>query len=95
MLYLHDEDKLAIVASNGGRDQDPSWWTNLKHNPHAEVQIKGEKKKVMAREASGEEKSRLWPLLTEMYPAYDDYQRRTKREIPVAILLEESLADLT
>ena len=91
LLYLRDGERLIIVASNGGRDNEPSWWTNLRHDPHAEVQIKGEKKKMIARKASEEENSSFWPLLTKMYPAYSDYQRRTKREIPVVILTEENL----
>ncbi len=44
------------------------------------------KGKMIARKAAEEEKSNLWPLLTKMYPAYNDYQRGTKREIPVVIL---------
>jgi deazaflavin-dependent oxidoreductase (nitroreductase family) len=86
VLYLNDGSNLVVVASNGGREKDPSWWVNLKHNPSALVQIKREIRKVRAEKASSEEKSRLWPLLTKMYPTYDDYQHRTKREIPVVIL---------
>ena len=52
------------------------------------VQIKGEKKDMIARKASEEEKANLWPLLTNMYPSYGDYQKKTKREIPVVILTE-------
>jgi len=90
LLYLRDGERIIIVASNGGRDNEPSWWANLRHDPHAGVQIKGEKRKMIARKATEEEKSDLWPLLTKMYPAYSDYQRRTKREIPVVILVGET-----
>lgn len=83
---MRDGERLVIVASNGGRDKAPSWWMNLRHNPEAEVQIRFEKKKVMARKATAEEKQRFWPELTKMYPAYNDYQQRTRREIPVVIL---------
>ena len=86
LLYIQDEERVAIAASNGGRDKDPSWWTNLKHNPRATIQIKGAKRTVTAREASRDEKDMLWPRLAKMYPQYDDYQRKTKREIPVVIL---------
>jgi len=86
VLYVKDGNRLAIVASNGGRDQSPSWWTNLRFNPLGEVQIKGERWPVKAERARDLEKSRLWPLLAKMYPAYDDYQRKTRREIPVVIL---------
>jgi F420H(2)-dependent quinone reductase len=86
LLYFKDGNRLAIVASNGGRDESPSWWTNLRFNPQGEVQIKSEKWSVKGERANDYEKSRLWPLLAKMYPSYDDYQRRTKREIPVVIL---------
>ena len=79
-----------IVASNGGNDREPSWWTNLQKDHHAELQIKREKRKMVARKASEEDKSDYWPLLTKMYPAYNEYQRKTRREIPIVILTEGS-----
>ena len=51
-----------------------------------EVQIGADKRKLRARIASVEEKDRLWPRLTMIYPDYDDYQARTDRDIPVVIL---------
>src|SRR2546421_8798809 len=56
LLYLRDGERIIIVASNGGRDKEPSWWTNLKQNPYSEVQIRGEKKKMLARKATDKEK---------------------------------------
>ena len=41
---------------------------------------------VHATTAEGEERSRLWSLMTEVWPAYDEYQARTDREIPVVVL---------
>ena len=90
LLYLKDNNRIAIVASNGGRDKEPSWWTNLRTNPHAQVQIKGEKKKMIGRKANEHEQANLWPLLTKMYPSYADYQKKTKREIPVVVLSENA-----
>ena len=89
LLYLRDNDRIAIVASNGGRDNEPSWWTNLKTNPRAGIQIKGEKKKVIARKANEDEQVILWPLLIRMYPSYNDYQKKTRRTIPVVVLTED------
>ena len=86
LLYVIDGDDLAIVASNGGRPKDPSWFFNLKKNPEAEIQIKKDLNKVRAKQSSSDEKARLWPLLTKMYPTYNDYQKKTTREIPVVIL---------
>ncbi|MGI0079861.1 MAG: nitroreductase family deazaflavin-dependent oxidoreductase [Nitrososphaerales archaeon] len=86
VLFVHDGENLVVVASNGGKDKDPSWWLNLKHNPTAQVEIRNEKRSVRAEKALGQDKNRLWLIVTKMYPSYEDYQRRTKREIPVVIL---------
>jgi len=86
LLYTAEGNSWVVVASNGGRPTDPSWWSNLKRNPEAEIQIGREIRKAQARKASTEEKTRLWPLLTKMYPTYNDYQRKTDREISVVIL---------
>jgi hypothetical protein len=42
--------------------------------------------RVRAEEVDSEEKVRLWQKMVEMYPPYDDYQTRTKREIPLLVL---------
>ena len=86
LFYVSDGDNLAIVASNGGSDQPPTWWLNIKNNPEVEVQIGRRTMRARAEQANPEEKRRLWAMLAEMYPAYDDYQKRTAREIPVVVL---------
>ena len=58
----------------------------LRANPEATVEIGSRKLRVRAEETKGEEKRRLWARLVEMYPSYEDYQKRTTREIPVVIL---------
>ena len=89
LLYLEDGGRHVIIASNGGTATHPAWWLNLQANPEATVEIGGRKIHVRATEARGEEKARLWQRLVRMYPSYEDYQKRTDREIPV-ILLEPS-----
>jgi F420H(2)-dependent quinone reductase len=86
LLYLRDGDRYVTVASNGGTRDHPVWWINLKANPEAAVEVGGRKVRVRAKEASPEEKARLWPRLVEMYPGYESYQRKTDREIPVVVL---------
>jgi deazaflavin-dependent oxidoreductase (nitroreductase family) len=61
----------------------------LRKNPDSEIQVRKEQNKIRARQASPEEKTRLWPILTNMYPTYNDYQKKTVREIPVVILERE------
>jgi deazaflavin-dependent oxidoreductase (nitroreductase family) len=86
VLYLTDGDDLVIVGSRGGSDAMPAWFLNLMSRPGTTVQVGSERRAVVARQATPEEKQRLWPLLVEMYDEYAVYQQRTKREIPVAIL---------
>jgi deazaflavin-dependent oxidoreductase (nitroreductase family) len=74
------------VASTGGAPENPSWFENLRTNPEAAIQVKGEEVPVYATTAEGEERSRLWSLMTEVWPAYNDYQARADREIPLVAL---------
>ena len=90
LLYIRDGNRLVIVASNGGRRMDPSWWLNLKRNPIAMVQVKDGKQTIYAQRAIGSEKERLWRLMTSAYPTYDDYQKKTDREIPVIVLMPKT-----
>ena len=90
LLYIRDGNRLVIVASNGGRRMDPSWWLNLKRNPIAMVQVKDGKQTIYAQRAIGSEKERLWRLMTSAYPTYDDYQQKTDREIPVVVLMPKT-----
>ena len=90
LLYLEDGEGYVIVASNGGRDNHPAWFLNLRRHPQAAVQIKNERMRVRAEIAGREERNRLWPLVVAMYSTYDEYKRRTKREIPVVVLRPEA-----
>jgi len=85
-LFIVDGADLATVASAGGAAKNPSWFVNLMHNPEATVTIKRETRKVRGRKASAEERKRLWPLLTAVFSNYEEYAKKTKREIPVVIL---------
>ena len=86
VLYLKDGADLVIVGSRGGSDAMPAWFFNLKSGRETTVQVGSERRAVIAREASDEERERLWPRLVEMYPEFAVYQTRTERKIPVLIL---------
>jgi deazaflavin-dependent oxidoreductase (nitroreductase family) len=86
LIHRTDGDRWVVVASKGGAPENPSWFENLKANPEAAIQVKGEEVPVRATTAEGEERSRLWSLMAEVWPAYDDYQAKTDREIPVVVL---------
>ena len=86
LLYVMDGEDFVIIASKGGAAAHPAWYLNLRANPVATVEIGDREVQVEAEVADPEEKTRLWQKMVEMYPAYDDYQRKTGREIPLLIL---------
>jgi deazaflavin-dependent oxidoreductase (nitroreductase family) len=86
LLYMPDSDRWVIVASKGGAPNNPSWFENLVANPDAEIQVRAERVPVRAATVQGDERERLWSLMTDAWPAYDNYQAKTDRELPVVAL---------
>jgi deazaflavin-dependent oxidoreductase (nitroreductase family) len=84
---LQEGDAIVVVASRGGDDHHPAWFLNLRNDPNVEVALGGEPRRPMvARVASGDERARLWPLVTADHKNYAGYQTRTDREIPLVLL---------
>lgn len=86
LIFGTDGDDVIIVASKGGAPDHPQWYENLVANPTVGVQVRSDRYEGVARTATAEEKARLWPRMAELWPAYDDYQYRTDRDIPVVII---------
>ena len=86
LMRVEHEGSYAVVASRGGAPTHPVWYHNLVANPLVELQDGAERKDYLAREATGEERSQWWQRATATWPAYDDYQKKTERVIPVFVL---------
>ncbi|MER6897638.1 MULTISPECIES: nitroreductase family deazaflavin-dependent oxidoreductase [Amycolatopsis] len=86
LIYQEDNGNPVIVASKGGAENHPGWYLNLQENPEVGVQVWADKFTARARTATGEERARLWEKLAAVWPAYNDYQKKTDREIPVVVL---------
>ncbi|HVN11516.1 MAG TPA: nitroreductase family deazaflavin-dependent oxidoreductase [Kineosporiaceae bacterium] len=86
LIYGRDGADYVVVASKGGSPDHPAWYLNLEANPVVEVQVFDTIVPATARTAAGAERRRLWALMREIWPAYDAYQTRTDREIPVVVL---------
>jgi deazaflavin-dependent oxidoreductase (nitroreductase family) len=81
-----------VVASAGGADAPPAWYLNLEANPEVGVQVLADKFTARARTATPQEKPTLWRQMTAAWPAYDDYQSKTERTIPVVVLERQPAA---
>jgi deazaflavin-dependent oxidoreductase (nitroreductase family) len=86
LIYSRDGDRLVIVASKGGAPDNPGWFKNLSKTPEVGVQILRDTFRAVARATGGDERDRLWRLMNEVWPHYDEYAEKTDREIPVVVL---------
>jgi deazaflavin-dependent oxidoreductase (nitroreductase family) len=86
LIYQPHGDDYLVVASKGGAPDPPAWYLNLEQDPNVELQVRDEVFRARARTATPEEKPELWSTMTATWPAYDDYQRKTDRPIPVVVL---------
>jgi len=86
LMRVEHDGVYAVVASKGGAAEHPSWFHNLIANPHVELQDGSVKRDYLAREVTGDEKALWWSRATVVWPAYDGYQQKTSRPIPLFVL---------
>jgi deazaflavin-dependent oxidoreductase (nitroreductase family) len=84
--YLEDGPDLVVVAMNGWDEGHPAWWRNLQAHPDALVRMVGrQQRRVRAREATGEERDRLWRRWIEVEPPLEELADRRATETPVIV----------
>jgi deazaflavin-dependent oxidoreductase (nitroreductase family) len=86
LCYSRDGERIVIIASYGGGPRNPPWYYNLLVNPVVTVEVGSEKFKARAAQASGVERQRLFEAQARLMPFFNDYQQKTKRQIPVLTL---------
>ena len=80
-----EEERVVLVASKGGYQDNPDWYKNLTADPAVEITIGDRTRSYKARTAAPEEKAELWPRIVATYKGYAGYQRNTDRDIPVVV----------
>ncbi len=86
LAYLSDGERYIVFASKGGAPTNPDWYHNLKAQPNATIEVGTDTIDVVASEATGEERERLFRIQAERVPQFAEYQKRIKRLIPVIVL---------
>jgi F420H(2)-dependent quinone reductase len=86
VMRVEHDGSYAMVASKGGAPEHPVWYYNLRANPQVEVQDGPDKRDMVAREVSGDERAQWWKRAVDAFPNYAEYQQKTSREIPVFVL---------
>lgn len=75
-----------LIGSMGGQPNNPVWVYNLRANPDIQIRDLTEVFEMRAREVTDDaEREKLWQAGVAAYPAYEDYQAKTSRKIPVFI----------
>jgi deazaflavin-dependent oxidoreductase (nitroreductase family) len=86
LAYLADGGRHVIFASKGGAPVNPGWYHNLKAEPNVSIEVGAETLAVVAAEATGEERDRLFRTQAEQQPQFAEYATKTDRKIPVIVL---------
>lgn len=86
LLYVEWEGGIAIIGTRFGSTRHPGWYHNLRANPEATVEIRGERTRYAARETEGDERAEIWRMAAKMYSGYEVYGPRAGRRIPVMAL---------
>jgi F420H(2)-dependent quinone reductase len=85
-VFMRNGEDLIVVGSLAGYDEHPAWVLNLDANPNCWIQLDYDKYAAVSRDATDEERKRLWPSLVELFPAWGYFQLQTERPFPIKIL---------
>jgi deazaflavin-dependent oxidoreductase (nitroreductase family) len=86
LCYSRDRERIVVIASRGGAPRNPPWYYNVVANPVVTVEVGIEKFRARAAQVYGSERARLFDAAAKLLPLFADYQKKTKREIPVLTL---------
>ena len=86
MAYFRDDNGYIVVASKGGAPTNPDWYYNLLANPRATIEVGSEQLEVTVEPVGFAERERLWAMVIERNPAFQEYEKKTRRTIPLVIL---------
>ncbi len=83
VMYLKDGQRYFVFASKGGANTNPDWYHNLKKHPDVKIEVGDQTIDVHAEEITGPEHDSVYARQASLYPQFAQYQRQTKRVIPV------------
>jgi F420H(2)-dependent quinone reductase len=82
IVYVRDGENYVVIASDR-----PGWYFNLKGNPAASIEVKGQTYPVTAHEAVEDEAQRLWAKMVAQSPSFDSMGRNSAHNIMILELL--------
>jgi len=85
LMRVEHDGRYALVASQGGAPDNPTWYYNLVNHPQVEIQDGPLRQDMTVRILDGDEKAVWWQRCVAAFPDYADYQEKTDRQIPVFV----------
>jgi deazaflavin-dependent oxidoreductase (nitroreductase family) len=85
LAYTKDGDRLVVIASFAGSPHHPAWYVNLVANPAVTIEVGTETFQARAATTSGEERERLFNAQAQLMPIFNDYTKKTSRQLPVVV----------
>lgn len=86
LMRVEHAGTYAVVASARGAEQHPQWYANLLAEPRIQLLDGPRQLDLVAREVAGAERAGWWSRACTAFPAYADYQSRTRRRLPLLLL---------
>lgn len=87
LAYQSDGGRYVIFASKAGAPTNPDWYHNLKAHPNVKIEVGTDTIDVLAGEATGTERDRLFGTQVERVPQFGEYEKQAGgRVIPVIVL---------
>ena len=86
LMRVTDGTRYAVVASQGGAPTNPFWYHNIVADPHVSLQDGATPRDYVARRVEGDEREKWWAMAVDTWPDYDEYRKKTDRDIPVFVL---------
>lgn len=86
LIYGDIGGEVVIVASKGGADHHPAWYLNIRDSREVEFQVATQAFRGSWREPVGEEYSKIWNFMVDVFPSYANYQAGTSRKIPLVMM---------
>ena len=95
LLALYDADRIVVTGANWGGARNPAWYYNLLATPEATATTGRVTRPVVAYEAEGVERERLWAKGLARVPVQlgSGWTDNPHRRIPVMVLAPRSGSD--
>ena len=80
---VDDQGRVFVVGAKAGAPEHPAWFHNLRANPTVTVELRDSSYQARAVVTAGEERERLYRMVSDGTSAYE---QNTNRAFPVIVL---------